>query len=493
MAKSKKELIESTPGRSASFLRLERNLNIIGFFSASKKRGTQARTIEAKRQVDGKTYVAKTTILPSPEHGLPNTSDQDKYFALMHLVNQIKMRVGVVKNPITFTSSDLVRILGLSWSGDIGHEIRTWLERLVATTIKSEGSIYLPQRKRYMSDTYHAFDRVIISGDELPNGVISESHQVFFSEWLLESFNRNYVFPIEMEGYRKLKSPLAKTLVPHLQIWLYASRSIRRFEKRYSDICVICDIEVCKYLSHIKRQLEMSMEELRAGGYIAAWDVETTADGRDFKVVLEHGAKFFSDQLLLSGREEPSKAAPDELPPVYQALLDRRITPAVARKLCKSLSDEQLRVVMNQVEYCDWVVANSRGRLHNPPGFYVTFLRNNDPVPEDFVGSSQAAMNREAEELRRQADQRNFLLGQEYDDHISAEIDRLVALLPQDEIEAHRESFRKQVKKEYPFMPQEHAKALVQNKIRLKVRQESSLPSFDEFCRNRSPQLGFSF
>ncbi len=271
MAKPKKELVETPPGRTASFLRLERNLNIIGFFSASKKRGTQARTIEAKRQVDGKTYVAKTTILPSPEHGLPNTSDQDKYFALMHLVNQIKMREGVVKNPITFTSSDLVRILGLSWSGDIGHEIRTWLERLVATTIKSEGSIYLPQRKRYMSDTYHAFDRVIISGDELPNGVISETHQVFFSEWLLESFNRNYVFPIEMEGYRKLKSPLAKTLVPHLQIWLYASRSIRRFEKRYSDICVICDIEVCKYLSHIKRQLEMSMEELRAGGYIAAW------------------------------------------------------------------------------------------------------------------------------------------------------------------------------------------------------------------------------
>ncbi len=148
---------------------------------------------------------------------------------------------------------------------------------------------------------------------------------------------------------------------------------------------------------------------------------------------------------------------------------------------------------MNQVEYCDWVVANSRGRLHNPPGFYVTFLRNNDPVPEDFVGSSQAAMNREAEELRRQADQRNFLLGQEYDDYISAEIDRLVALLPEQELAVHRELFQKQVKKEYPFMPQEHAKALVQNKIRFKIRQESSLPSFDEFCRNRSPQLGFSF
>jgi hypothetical protein len=491
--KSKKEVVVATRDKAASFLRLERNLNIIGYFSASKRRGIQARTIEAKRQVDGKVYVAKTTILPSPEHGLPNTADQDKYFALMHIVNQIKMRDGVVKNPITFTSGDLVRILGLSWSGDIGHEIRTWLERLVATTIKSEGSIYLPQRKRYMSDTYHAFDRVIISGDELPNGIISEFHQVFFSEWLLESFNRNYVFPIEMEGYRKLKSPLAKTLVPHLQIWLYASRSVRRFEKRYSDICVICDIEVCKYLSHIKRQLEMSMEELKAGGYLAGWDVATTSDGRDFKVILEHGPKFFSDQLLLVGRDEPSKAVPEDLPPVYQALLDRQVTPAVARKLCKGLSDEQLRTAMDQVEYCDWVVEKSRGAIKNPPGFFVAFLRNNDPVPEHFISSSQAAMSRQASELRLAADHRDFLLRQEYDDYIKSEVERMLALLPEDGLATQRETIRKEVKKSYPFMTVEQANHLIQNRLRAQLREQSSLPSFDEFRRNHSPQMGFSF
>lgn len=86
MAKKKKELVISGKEKSPSFLRLERNLNSIGFFSASKVRSTYKRVIETRRQVDGKTYVAKTTIVPSEDYGLPNTSDQDKYFALMHLV-----------------------------------------------------------------------------------------------------------------------------------------------------------------------------------------------------------------------------------------------------------------------------------------------------------------------------------------------------------------------------------------------------------------------
>ena len=496
MAKKKKELVISGKEKSPSFLRLERNLNSIGFFSASKVRSTYKRVIETRRQVDGKTYVAKTTIVPSEDYGLPNTSDQDKYFALMHLVNKIKLRDGVVTNPVPFTTADLVGILGLSWNGAICEEIKVWLDRLVATTIKSEGAIYLPHRKKYVSDTFHAFSRVVTAGEELGDGKIADQHYVFLGDWLLDSFNRNYVLPIEMEGYKKLSSPLAKALLPNLQLWLYASRAQGRFEKRYQDICIICDIEVFRFLSSVKRQMKQAMGELQSGGYIKSWDVENTADGKDFKLVLKHGPKFFQDQLMLTGKDDQTKLSSppsDELPPIYQALVDRQVTPTAARKLCRSLPDEQLATAMDQVEYCDWVIKKNRGRIQNPPGFIVTFIRNNDPVPRDFISSSKADTLRQEDEIRRQSDAREWLLQQEYKSYEDTEVDRLLSLIPESELKDLRIAQFQRVKREYPFMPAEHAKNTAESRIRRNLIEQSSLPSFAEFCKNRDPQMGFQF
>ena len=48
---------------------------------------------------------------------------------------------------------------------------------------------------------------------------------VWLSDWQLENVNNHHQLPVDFETYKKLKNDIAKTLVPLLQIWLYATRT----------------------------------------------------------------------------------------------------------------------------------------------------------------------------------------------------------------------------------------------------------------------------
>ena len=63
---------------------IEKNLVSLGFFVPSGKRikNCTSRTIAFTRFLDGRKIRTKVVIIPSTRHGLPVTSDQDKYLAL---------------------------------------------------------------------------------------------------------------------------------------------------------------------------------------------------------------------------------------------------------------------------------------------------------------------------------------------------------------------------------------------------------------------------
>jgi hypothetical protein len=129
------------------FVRVEKNLSTMGFFTPSKSRSQgelREKVIRFRRDVGGKTIVAEATIIPSVPLGLPTTADQDKYLAFQKIVNDRRMQQGgVVTNPVRFTSSDLLAILGVGQAGKNYSEVYEWLERLAATTIRSQGVVFL--------------------------------------------------------------------------------------------------------------------------------------------------------------------------------------------------------------------------------------------------------------------------------------------------------------------------------------------------------------
>ena len=292
------------------FVRMEKNIAGFGFFTPSSKRIKNVpKIIRFTQRVDGSRVEAQVKISGNVEYGMPITADQDKYLAFQKIIERCKRERGTVENPIIFTTAELLALLGTSKNGNRYREVEEWLKVMNATFIESEGAIWLNGKKRFASDSFVIFQRVKRAGQELDDGKIADRNYVWLSDWYLENLNAHYLLPIEFETYKLLKNNIAKALIPLLQVWLYASREAGSFEKRYSELCQILNIKEYQYKSKINEKLAPSLNELAAQGYLKTWEIRKTSDGKDFKIIFRHGAKFYADRAALkqlSGRKRKS-------------------------------------------------------------------------------------------------------------------------------------------------------------------------------------------
>ena len=218
----------------------------------------------------------------------------------MKIISDSRKQQAEVKNPVGFTSAELLRILGLRvTAGKNYEEVQEWGKRMTLTGIISEGVVYFAGKRTWASDTFHVFERFVSVGKEMPDGSVADRNYLWLSAWQLENINHNHLLPIDFETYRKLKSHIAKALVPLLQIWLYASRATGCFEKRYEDLCQILNLQQYVQLSRIKKKLAPALDELQAHGYLDHWQLEETVQRNDYKIIFHHGEKFHRDRADL--------------------------------------------------------------------------------------------------------------------------------------------------------------------------------------------------
>src|SRR6204780_5969757 len=81
---------------STEFVKVEKNLASLGFFTPSSKRlrNAQEKTFTITTVVDGKRIESKGTIIPSAKYGLPITADLDKWIALGKILTDIMKKEG---------------------------------------------------------------------------------------------------------------------------------------------------------------------------------------------------------------------------------------------------------------------------------------------------------------------------------------------------------------------------------------------------------------
>jgi hypothetical protein len=481
---------------AVDFTKVEKNLSSIGFFTATNLRvkGATQKTVTFIREIDGKKVETRAVILPSAKYGLPVTSDQDKYLAFQKLVCEIRQRNGKVANPIGFTSAELLRILGKEVrSGKNYDDVAEWMKRMTLTGINSQGVVYLAGRKRWADKTFHVFETAVSVGQEMPDGTVADMNYIWLSEWQLENINNNYLLPIDLETYRKLKNHIAKALVPLLQIWLYASRSDGRFEKRYTELCQILNIRRWEHLSKIKQVLSPSFDELTQHGYLADWKIEPTCGGEDFKIIMRHGEKFHRDQRMRLGQREqvPLEIASE----IDQTLLDAMITRGIhaerARQLIASASDPSL--IIDQLEWGDRLVAGAPGeKFYNPPGFYVYLIREGILPPRSFESSRKRRLRGDAQ-IARQAERKRLAEREmAYEDYQKHEIERYIAANQQTAayqkmINDKRSDLLKH-NKSYTLLPPETLSQIVDGAVRSEIARALPLLTFEEYCESE-PQM----
>ncbi len=305
----KRDLVKTVRGDHApcppGFIKIEKNLSSLGFFtpSSNKVRGETGKTITFSRVVNGRSKDAKVTIVPASPYGLPITADQDKYLALQKIITDLHRQAGEIRNPVGFTSAELLRLLGKRVNtGKNYNDIVEWLKRMTLTSIVSEGVVYLAGRRTWATDTFHIFERSVSVGQKMPEGRIADKNYVWLSEWQLENINNNHLLPIDYETYKKLKNHIAKALVPPLYIWLYATCEEGYFEKRYDELRQHLSIREYNHISKITEKLGPALNELKAHSYITAWEIEKTGDNKAYKIIFFHGKSFLRDNPRQPGQ-----------------------------------------------------------------------------------------------------------------------------------------------------------------------------------------------
>lgn len=407
-------------------VRVEKSLHSVGFFSSAPTNDLSRTVIQIIRRPDGQKIQAKAIIEGVASLGLPTTSDRDKYMAFMKIALDQRDQTGQLSNPVRFSGSDMIKLLRLRKGGFHYDEISDWCKRMVATTITSESSIFLADRRRYASDTFHVFDRVVLFGDEMRDGSRSEFYEVHLSSWQLSNLNEGYMLPLDFNAYLRLGRDIAKALFGHLIVWFYASKGTT-VEKRYQDLCQLLNIRAYPHLSKAKSVLQPSMDELIEIGYLSGWELTRTVRGGDFKLVLSPGNRLLSLPNFSAIVNPEARAALEATLPYWvKELVNRGVTERKARQLALDISDTQ--PVMDQIEYADQFIASDRrGKLQNPPGYYIWVIESNLGVPETFETSSRRKKREQAAQARCEAEVHQYQLREEYERFCEQEVNRLLA------------------------------------------------------------------
>jgi hypothetical protein len=515
---------------SREFVKVEKNLASLGFFTPSSKRtrNEKSKTVTVMVLIEGKRIEAKATIAPTALFGLPITADQDKWLALHKILADIQMRDGQVTNPVSFSSAELLALLKIyKDSGKNYKDVSEWLDVMVGTTIISEGAVYISGKRTFGKDTFHVFDRAVSFGKELPDGSIADKNYVWLSQWQIQNINNHHQLPIDLDTYRQLKNYIAKALVPLLQVWLYATRDDGVFEKRYDELCQILNIRQWPYLSKIKEKLGPSLGELKQFGYLADWAVETTSDKHGYKILFFHGEKFHRDRRARLSRKQnsdglqhatlesgqhhrstdrddlresfagraglASASAPQQFDPILVAEITRRgINEKKAYELLTNLKPGQAKNLVAQLEYADQTVQQlqrTSNPVRNPAGFIISLIERNAMLPDNFETSAQRTTREERERIegqRRAAQESRQQLEWEYDEYRDSETDRYIEANAA-AFEALKDAKWKEDREKYAFATESMARMAA----RFEMQKQITFLTFDEFVERKNQGTDF--
>jgi len=481
---------------AVDLIRFEKNLLQIGFFGAHDTRHNNQSTRRLEQWVnrDGQKIKVAAEFRGSAALGLPSTSDRDKYIAFMKIAMDRRAKLGRIENPIRFTGYQLLKELGLSFSGENYEDINRWGQRMADTTITSEQVIYLAAHKKYTNKTVHVFRSFVRAGQsDHGDNSRAEQYEVMLEDWLLENLNQSYVIPEDFNSYRKLKRPTGKGIFGYLHLWFHASQG-RPVEKDYAELCTLLNIPVYKHISKIKETMGRSLDELATVGYLSSWDIRRMVTKEGFKLVLQAGAELLHVLAISQRKSLPEVVAArenyfdDQQNAAIQSLMERGISEAKAQVLVRQ---QDAAGVIDQIEYAEHMMSRDRkGKFENPAGFIIYMIENRVPVPANFPTSRRIRSKKAADEAESEKELHRIRLEESYKDYLRNQVDN----------ELHRRfpgaSLAKQVKRviaerakrdpRFAQMHPEQQRPVAEQFLRRELQETMSLLSIEEWAESGS-------
>jgi hypothetical protein len=273
----------------------------------------------------------------------------------------------------------------------------------------------------------------------------------------------------------------------------------------YSEYCSYSAQQRYFDYEHFKKQMYKVHQPHKQSGYLASVHYEAMLDGEgrlDWMMCYVPGPKarseydFFMDKPgLLEATEDfaecASEVKPDPVPDEYDheiitAMLQRGIGEKQAQALLGELREGQ--AVMEQLEYADYRIAcEPLGTFRNPPGFYISVIRENTPIPESFESSRKRADRVERERRLEEECRRRLELEVSYE-RFKRELveqyirEELTAGEHEALIEQHKQNYLAQFRNATHWSV-ESLHSVAASAAASEIAKRVPVPAFEEFCR----------
>jgi hypothetical protein len=211
--------------------------------------------------------------------------------------------------------------------------------------------------------------------------------------------------------------------------------------------------------------------------------------------VAQEAQQTFALEARPEDTNEPPEAVvlPDANAELTAELFKRGIAAKQAAALLNEIRPGQ--DVLEQLEYADYRIASEpAGTFRNPPGFYISAVRDNVPVPAHFE-SSRKRSDREDRERAAAVEcetsgERALELEAAYADYRRAEVETYIArhLAPGEHaamVEDHKRSYVAQFRNAAHW-PAETLHSIAVNAAAVEISRRAPLLGFEEFCQKQN-------
>lgn len=308
---------------------------------------------------------------------------------------------------------------------------------------------------------------VVFTGEELPDGTKADSVYLVLNKLYRDILNSA---PIQPQNWTHKELPAAShRFYVLLSSRMYATLGSNNREAKisYSYFCQRAPLTRHRDYQSFKSQMYKIQKPLKEAGYIqtARWEERKAPDGSiDWMMCYAPGplAKAEYNEFNPTKNQIPVEPGLNLAPmpknqeaavidyDVLAELAKRGIGEADARQILSSLPPGQ--PVIDLLEYGDYLIARKRGKIENPPGFYISLLQRKVPVPASFLSSRQAKEIEAANLARRQAILELQQADQQAEEEERRRANAQIDALPEEQRQALFEQAKAQLLASHPGM-----------------------------------------
>jgi hypothetical protein len=403
------------------------------------------------------------------------------------------------------TLKHICKELQMSENGKNTRDIKTALLQNASAFITANISYKSNDGAERQIDAGFTRYGVVFTGETLPDGRKADAVYIMLNDPYRDVVNHAPTRPLDYDYLRELR-PVPQRFYEIISYRIFAALRNNRNEARinYSEFCLFSAQQRYFDHEHFRVQMYKVHKPHLDSGYLSAFRHQPIRDAEgqaDWALVYEIGprarAEFTAftkkhpqqiligntedtEQLVEQGREETPPSKEDS--PLVAQLTKRGITPNQARKLLDSMQPSQN--ILDQLEWGDQIIRQAKGSFRNPPGFYVSLIRDNISPPPQFQTSHARQVDLEMQRTHEAKLIERQQLEIAYERYQERELDRYVdEQVPAEQLQQAIAAKREELHRQFPSLLVKTLDELSARAARTNFQTDARVLPFEAFCQ----------